>query len=455
MNRRIELRLGINVLISALALSTLSIAPATSSTPSSNASMQSTSSPTLTTCTNLETGKTLVLRSADAKCRTHLGSALWVAEQSDSPSRTGVGYRTISICSSKNPLSTYRFIRDSCPKFQVTTNYWRTLAVPSTPVIEGASARGHDSAVIYIKATTSALSAPVHHYLVTETKSGLIRKVLPGNLGYLSISGLSAESTYSFTVTAVNVDGTSEVSRETSSIRTSATPVVASTTQVALTCATGGTCVVGDRGPGGGIVFYVSTSPFTSTGSTCNTTCKYLEVAPATWQSGGTTIANDTTYQWSNNKTDGTVQLTGTVGTESGFENEKFSWKIGQGFYNTSVMKVAGASSTAQAAVLAYAGSVTAGEWFIPSANELNELCKYSRGQLTGNVRVACDSSGTLKTGTLNDLGGFVSSLYMSSSEWWNYGARSQYFNTDGFGGNRQRSGDKDLFIYVRPIRAF
>lgn len=454
MKRRIELRLGINVLILALAISTMSIAPATSSVLSSNASMQSTSSQTLITCTNLETGKTLVLRSAEAKCRTHLGSALWVAEQSDSPSRTGVGYRTIRICSSKNSLSTYRFIRDSCHKFQVTTNYWRTLAVPSTPVIEGASALGHDSAVLYIKPTTSTLSAPVHHYLVTETKSGVIRKVLPGNLGYLSISGLSAESTYSFTVTAVNVDGTSEVSRETSSIRTSATPVVASTTQVALTCATGGTCVVGDRGPGGGIVFYVSTSPFTSTGSTCNTTCKYLEVAPATWQSAGTTVANDTTYQWSNNITDGTAQDS-TAGTESGFDQEKFSWKIGQGFYNTSVMKVAGATSTAQAAVLAYAGNVTAGQWFIPSANELNELCKYARGQLTGNVSVACDSSGTLKTGTLNDLGGFVSSLYMSSSEWWQYGARSQYFSTDGFGGNRQRQGNKDLFIYVRPIRAF
>lgn len=455
MTRRLEFRLGTSVLILALALSTLSIAPATSSVPSSNTAMQSTSSQTLTTCTNLETGKTLVLRSADAKCRTHLGSALWVAEQSDSPSRRGVGYRTITICSSKNPLYTYRFMKDSCPKFQMTTNFWRSVAAPPTPVIEGASARGHDSAVLYIKATTSTLSAPVHHYLVTETKSGLIHKVLAGNLGHLSISGLSAESTYTFTVAAVNVDGTSEVSGETTSIRTSATPVVASTTQVALTCATGGTCVVGDRGPGGGIVFYVSTAPFTSTGSTCNTTCKYLEVAPATWQSAGTTVANDTTYQWSNNTSVGTPQDKSTVGTESGFDNEKFSWKIGQGFYNTSVMKVAGASSTAQAAVLAYAGNVTAGQWFIPSANELNELCKYARGQLTGNVRVACDSSGTLKTGTLNDLGGFVSSLYMSSSEWWNDGARSQYFNTDGFGGSRQRGGVKDLFIYVRPIRAF
>ena len=450
MTLRIQNRLGISVLALALVISTFSISPATSSTPS-QASVPS----TLTTCTNLETGKTLVLRSTDSKCRSHLGSALWIQEQSDSPSRTGVGYTSMTICSSKNPLSTYKLIKDSCPKFQVTTNYWRTVAIPSAPVIEAASARGHDSAVLFIKPTTSALSAPVLYYLVTETKSGLIRKVIPGSLGQINVSGLSSESTYIFTIAAVNVDGTSPASLQTPSIQTSAAPVVASTPQVALTCATGGTCVVGDRGPGGGIVFYVATTPFTSTGSTCNTTCKYLEVAPATWQSGGTSVANDTTYQWSSNKTDATGQNTSTVGTESGFDNEKFSWKIGQGFYNTSVMKVAGATSSAQAAVLAYAGNSIAGQWFIPSANELNELCKYARGQLTGNVRVACDGSGTLKTGTLNDLGGFVSNLYMSSSEWWNYGARSQYFNTDGFGGSRQRSGDKDLFIYVRPIRAF
>lgn len=454
MTRRIEFRHGASVLTLALAISTLSIVPATSSTSSSNASVQASATPALTTCTNLETGKTLVLKNEDAKCRTHLSSAFWIAKQSDSPLGTGVGYRTITICSSKNPLFTYQLIKDSCPQFQVTTNYWRTVSAPSAPIIEAASARGHDSAVLYIKPITSPLSAPVHHYLVTETKSGLIRKVLPGNLGHLSISGLSAVSTYTFTIAAVNVDGTSKVSDETPSIITSAAPVAASTTQIALTCAAGGTCVVGDRGPGGGIVFFVSTSPFTSTGSSCNAACKYLEVAPATWQSAGTTVANDTTYQWSNNITDGTAQDS-TAGTESGFDQEKFSWKIGQGFYNTSVMKVAGATSTAQAAVLAYAGNVTAGQWFIPSMNELNELCKYARGQLTGNVIVACDSSGTLKTGTLTDLGGFVSSLYMSSSEWWNYGARYQYFNTDGFGGSRQRSGNKDLFIYVRPIRAF
>ena len=47
------------------------------------------------------------------------------------------------------------------------------------------------------------------------------------------------------------------------------------------------TCQVGDTGPGGGIVFYVSTSAFDgSADSTCGSTCRYLEAAPNTWSGG-------------------------------------------------------------------------------------------------------------------------------------------------------------------------
>jgi len=45
------------------------------------------------------------------------------------------------------------------------------------------------------------------------------------------------------------------------------------------TCATGGTCVVGDTGPGGGIVFYVDSAGFTC-GPTLGATCYNLEMAP-------------------------------------------------------------------------------------------------------------------------------------------------------------------------------
>jgi len=119
------------------------------------------------------------------------------------------------------------------------------------------------------------------------------------------------------------------------------------------------------------------------------------------------------------------------------------------------VMKVSGATSAAQAKVLAYAGGSTAGQWFIPSMNELNELCKYARGQTTGVLTVKCvTGSGTFKS-TVNagtDLGGFVASRYWSSSEYSANSAWVQYFD-DGtqygtiFG--------KSSTSYVRPVRAF
>jgi hypothetical protein len=147
------------------------------------------------------------------------------------------------------------------------------------------------------------------------------------------------------------------------------------------------------------------------------------------------------------------VQNRVTAGTESGFSNEKFNWKIGQGFYNTSVMKVAGATSAAQAKVLAYTGGSTAGQWFIPSMNELNELCKYARGQTTGVLTVKCDSSGLLKSGTANDLEGFRSSPYWSSSE---YNSGSEFVWIQQFSNGAQTFyGKLQTIAYVRPIRAF
>ncbi len=414
-------------------------------------STQASAAATLTTCTNLVTGKTLVITAASGKCRSHMGSALWIEEKSDSPARTGDGYATMTVCSSKNSFFSYQLIKDACPKFQVTTNYWRTVAAPATPVIEAASARGHDSAALFIKPTTSALSAPVLYYLVTDIGSGEVRRVAPGNLGHLNITGLSSESTYTFTIAAVNVDGSSAASLATPVIRTGTAPVVATTAPVALTCATGGTCVVGDRGPGGGIVFYVSAAPFTSAGSTCNTTCRYLEVAPATWQSGGATVANDSSYHWSSDDTLVTGQDLTTLSAEGFNANEKVNWKIGRGFYNTSVMLVSGATSPAQTKVLAYAGNSTAGQWFIPSMNELNELCKYARGQTTGDPKVACNDTGTLKTGTANDLGGFsTSNNYWSSTE-----LRADIAGRQSFSNGSQNEANRVSTRNIRPIRAF
>ena len=60
----------------------------------------------------------------------------------------------------------------------------------------------------------------------------------------------------------------------------------ATTPAAPATCATGGACVVGGTGPGGGIVFYVQATGTFACGATLASQCKYLEVAPNTWNGG-------------------------------------------------------------------------------------------------------------------------------------------------------------------------
>jgi hypothetical protein len=85
--------------------------------------------------------------------------------------------------------------------------------------------------------------------------------------------------------------------------------------------------------------------------------------------------------------------------------------------------------------------------------NELNELCKYARGQTTGVLTVKCTKIGGTFKSTANagtDLGGFVANTYWSSSEFNAHSAWRQYF----FSGSQSNS-TKDGTSYVRPVRAF
>jgi len=492
---------------------------------------------TLITCTDLTTQKTVALKETQKSCKSMAAPALWQIQQPDSLVRSGAGYVNIRVCLSKNPHFTYRTIKDSCNKNQITTDYWRVISAPEIPIIKEIMALGHDAVVVTFEPLKSEtkIDLAVAYYLVTNIKTGHVSKSAPNNFSEIYIYDLSPLTSYTFQIAAVSVDGTSAPSSITRVITTGAVPIVyvapttpplaapaftlssSSETRTVNTAATGFTILstggaiasfavnatpagmsfnistgaltgtptsiaaataytvtatnasgsatrtftftvtaavyaVGDRGPGGGIVYYVSATPFTSAGSTCNTTCKYLEVAPAGWNNGAV-VANDPLLLWSSNTSMFTRQdtvTTSTQGIAAMNAYEKFNWKIGQGFYNTSVMKVAGATSTAQAAVLAYAGSSTAGQWFIPSMNELNELCKYAMGQTTGVLTVACTNGGTLKTGTANDLGGFVGDGYWSSSELNADAVWIQYLASGS-----QNSATKFGTRYVRPVRAF
>jgi hypothetical protein len=121
----------------------------------------------------------------------------------------------------------------------------------------------------------------------------------------------------------------------------------------AYTCAQGGTCNVGDVGPGGGRVFYKPGSAFTMTGAPCSTTCLYLESAPITGA-----------YAFNNVPSYGYLGLDHNLGPETA--------TVGAGYANTAALVAISANPTNAANVAkAYRGSANLTDWFLPSYLEI------------------------------------------------------------------------------------
>ena len=226
----------------------------------------------------------------------------------------------------------------------------------------------------------------------------------------------------------------------------------------ALTCATGGTCDVGDTGPGGGKVFYVSATNFTSTGSDCNTACKYLEAAPVA-QSTGIAWATTTANCYANNSNTGNQNCqTNSIYSGTG-QAEKFtaSEAIGMGMSNTVAIvarhdaATPSVSKTLYAAGLADSYSVNGKtDWHLPSRLELNQLCRYAGNQTVDNAATSCGVAvGAVKTG-------FETGRLWNSSESALNGSSNTNFWADGiriygFWASIQKSNT----IHVRAVRAF
>jgi hypothetical protein len=121
-----------------------------------------------------------------------------------------------------------------------------------------------------------------------------------------------------------------------------------------LTCASGGTCALGDTGPGGGVVFYVAGATFTSTGSDCGTSCRYLEAQPAVIQTG----------------------LWCSVNTNQNVRSEA----IGGGYANTSTAQALCTSGAIRAAFDYQNNGKT--DWHLPSFGELTQI--YNQRNLAG-----------------------------------------------------------------------
>ena len=159
--------------------------------------------------------------------------------------------------------------------------------------------------------------------------------------------------------------------------------------------------VVGDTGPGGGKIIYISTAGFTVTGIG-SFTAHYLEAAP---------VNMATTLAWaSSGFTSTDIPGTGTA--------------IGTGKANTALILATDTNAPAAKACDDYTGGKT--DWFLPSRDELNEMY---------NARTHV---------------GISSGIFWSSSQFGDGSAWRLDFDI-GY----QSSSYKDYVTNVRAVRAF
>jgi hypothetical protein len=200
-------------------------------------------------------------------------------------------------------------------------------------------------------------------------------------------------------------------------------------------CGANGTtlCAVGIQGPGGGTIFYVDSENQIAE-------YDYLEAAPSNasaltiWSSSvaqcGSAASSDCQSSYISDRGNSLNYLrlgTGRNATAAIIARHDAGAVIG--------------TSYAAGVADAYTTS-TASDWWLPSRDELNELCKYARntGQGPGN-NIVC-SGGTLRNGFSDD--------YWSSSENLAYGSWLQNFSS-----GVQSDDFKYSSTYVRPVRGF
>jgi hypothetical protein len=276
----------------------------------------------------------------------------------------------------------------------------------------------------------------------------------------VSAGWFACNRTYTFRVFVMQADWQLADGHQTQNVTSHSTPfdVVMPACPVSatpVTCATGGVCIVGDTGPGGGKVFYVSADPFTSTGSDCNTTCKYLEAAPSdhpaeiVWATTDEMCYVEAGGNNSNNNNCQLFSIYSPLDTPNQADSRTAATAIGKGMANTENFagRLAGypQNSTIFAAGIAWAytnNSKT--DWYLPSKDELNQMCNYAWNLTVSNTTTCTGMSGSIRTGFS------TANPYWSSSEGGPNYAWAQYF----VDGSQQQPGKANL-IFVRPVRAF
>lgn len=255
-----------------------------------------------------------------------------------------------------------------------------------------------------------------------------------------TVSGASLVSATLDTTTVGTAGGTGKSSVTIGNIYSSGTTLIATSALYKVAVENLATVVVvyaiGATGPGGGKIFITPDSPGNPTGL-------YFEVAPTGWGVGAATggvgtpgsSSVDPKLVWSSTQS-AVVPAPGAQGT-----------LIGTGVTNTAA--ILGQDSTRGYAVTEsdFYSNNGKSDWFLPSKDELVQLCKYATGQ---NTAITSSAPTTACTGSATLLTGFEGAIYWSSSEYDQWDPLPIHFLN-----GRQSRVNKNQPHYVRPIRSF
>ncbi len=199
-------------------------------------------------------------------------------------------------------------------------------------------------------------------------------------------------------------------------------------------------CPLGSTGPAGGIVFYDAGSQ--------KPWGRYLEVAPQGWTASTTDLADPSAF-WCDNLSPQELGSVTDLGVTLGSLDVPKT--IGTGKILTTKM-LKRCSNGAASVAAAYLGGGTS-DWFLPSLGEINELCKFSYGQLNSPAYILCDHIGTPRLG--------LKSTYWSSQQML---PRFPLIGVAAYQpsklGERNEQpftapANVDAYAFIRPIRAF
>ena len=105
-------------------------------------------------------------------------------------------------------------------------NFYTASTRPTIPVITRAFETDSDEAVVYFDAPANDGQTPVLYYTAVATPGGATGTTLQQGPGSITITGLTKSTTYTFTITAHNINGTSVESRPSLPVTTLANKII-------------------------------------------------------------------------------------------------------------------------------------------------------------------------------------------------------------------------------------